>query len=81
MRVGTLKSILNNVPDDYQVIFSIDAEGNQYKDPLEVAIGMYEPYDTLSYEGDWFPAGTIGNPEYDQPGPNAKNAVCIIPVN
>lgn len=83
MRVGTLKEILKNVPDDYRIVFAVDEEHNTIKDPMEVSLGMYEAYiDTYKqFEGEFFNKSNIGNEEYSQPGPNAVNAVCLEPWN
>lgn len=81
MRVGTLKEILKNVPDEYRIVFSVDAEHNYIKDPMEVSLGMYQAYPDGYDEGEFFEKSIIGNDEYDQPGPTAVNAVCLEPTN
>ena len=85
MKVSELKQLLENYPDDTEIIMSKDSEGNNYSPLSQVAGAIYIPETT------WF--GDIYSPEWsaedacmdeaerEEFKKNAKISLVLWPVN
>lgn len=75
MTVAELIRSLREYPDDFIVIQSKDAEGNDYSPVCELDSGFYEPETTWS--GEYYGPDVELENEEDF----TYNAVCIWPIN
>lgn len=67
MTIADLKAAIADLPDDYQVVMSKDAEGNRFSPLEEIGPGWYEPDST--YSGDFDTEGGL------------MNSYCLWPTN
>ena len=72
MKISELIAALKELPQDYDVVMSADAEGNSFSPAAEIGTYMYSP--TTTWDGD------IINEE-DCEGPYQENAVVLWPTN
>lgn len=75
MLVKELKEKLKDVPDDYQVVMSSDAEGNSYSPLYEIDVVMYVPENT--YMGEVWDKEWTAEMEEEY----KENAVAMWPTN
>lgn len=76
MTVKELKEFLEQFPDDYTVLVSIDDEGNGFNELSgSFTTGAWEDGDLLSEEDIAAAAGMIG----EEPWPYVENAVLLWP--
>ena len=76
MKVKELRGWLANIPDDYDVILSSDAEGNKYSPLSSYEFGKC--FDISSWEKEvWFKENW--EEEYDDEF--KSNCICLFPIN
>ena len=73
MKVGKLKEILKDIPDDHLVVLSKDGEGNDFSPLDSYGLEMYEAESTWS--------GTLVDADETEEDDYEENCVVLWPTN
>lgn len=76
MKVSELIAMLQELPQDHQVVMSKDGEGNSFSPFSDYGIGKYEPDSTWS--GDFT---SYKHDSDDLLDPEECDTICLWPVN